>query len=196
MQLRATPPIRLAIVLLLAALAVPVAVGAARKSPATKRVVKLVRAPSGDTVLADLRGRILYSLSAERRGRFICTGGCLRIWPPLLVAKRVKPTGPVRLGRVRRPDGRIQVTYRGRPLYRFARDRRRGEAKGEGIRDVGTWHAAVKPRSSTPPPAQPAPYPGTPYPGTPYPPPPPPPVESPAPSPPPPESPYPYPYGY
>jgi len=66
----------------------------------------------------------------------------------------VKPTGSPRLGIVRRPDGRIQVTYRGRPLYRFNLDRKRGDVTGEGFKDVGTWHAAspsAKTVASSPP---------------------------------------------
>jgi predicted lipoprotein with Yx(FWY)xxD motif len=34
------------------------------------------------------------------------------------------------------------VTYRGLPLYRFTGDTKPGETTGEGIRDVGVWHAA------------------------------------------------------
>jgi predicted lipoprotein with Yx(FWY)xxD motif len=184
---RSRPPhrlIRLALVALVAILVVPTAAGVARNAP-TKRVVKLVESANGGSILANMRGRTLYSLSVEKNGRFICTGGCLSAWPPLLVPKGVKPTGPVKLGKVERPDGRIQVTYRGRPLYRFAEDRKKGETNGEGIKDVGTWHAATKAAPSAPQPIQPEPYPTTPYP-----PPPPPPGESPPPSPP--KPPYPY----
>jgi hypothetical protein len=34
------------------------------------------------------------------------------------------------------------VTYRGRPLYTFNEDRRPGDVKGNGFKDVGTWLAA------------------------------------------------------
>jgi predicted lipoprotein with Yx(FWY)xxD motif len=43
---------------------------------------------------------------------------------------------------IRRPDAKTQVTYRGRPLYSFYQDGR-GDANGEGFKDVGTWHAVV-----------------------------------------------------
>jgi predicted lipoprotein with Yx(FWY)xxD motif len=96
------------------------------------------------TILVDRRGRSLYSLSAERRGRFICTdSSCLSFWTPLVVARGLRPTGARSLGTVRRPDGKTQVTYRGRPLYTFNDDRRPGQVGGEGFRDVGVWHAAV-----------------------------------------------------
>jgi predicted lipoprotein with Yx(FWY)xxD motif len=57
----------------------------------------------------------------------------------------VKPIGPVKLGTVTRPEGGVQVTYRGRPLYSFSGDTGPGQANGQGIADVGTWGAAVIP---------------------------------------------------
>ncbi len=91
-------------------------------------------------------GRTLYSLSAERRGRFICTGACLSTWPPLILKNGAKPAGVRGLGSIARPDGRRQVTYKGKPLYRFASDAKKGDVGGEGFRDVGTWHAAAAPK--------------------------------------------------
>jgi predicted lipoprotein with Yx(FWY)xxD motif len=95
-------------------------------------------------VLINRSGRTLYHLSVEHRGHFICTDAtCLSLWHPLVVAKEAKPTGSVSLGTVRRPDGRMQVTYKGDPLYVFVEDTKRGDVKGEGFRDVGVWHAAT-----------------------------------------------------
>ena len=95
------------------------------------------------TILVNLRGLSLYSLSAERNGRFICTdASCLSLWKPLLIAGGKQPAGARSLGAIKRPDGKRQVTYRGRPLYRFAEDRKRGDVRGEGFRDVGVWRAA------------------------------------------------------
>ena len=87
----------------------------------------------------------LYSLSVERRGRFICTDSdCLSFWTPLTVRSGTKPRGTVgSLGTVRRPDGKTQVTYKGKPLYTFYEDGR-GDANGEGFKDVGTWHAVTR----------------------------------------------------
>ena len=61
----------------------------------------------GRTILVTRNGLTLYSLSAERHGRFICTNGaCLAIWKPLVVARGVTPTGVKGLTVVRRPDMR------------------------------------------------------------------------------------------
>jgi hypothetical protein len=53
------------------------------------------------------------------------------------------------------------VTYRGGPLYFFVGDKKRGDVKGEGFKDVGVWHAA-SPKSASPsasPPSGGYPYP-------------------------------------
>jgi predicted lipoprotein with Yx(FWY)xxD motif len=98
----------------------------------------------GKTVLVTRRGLTLYSLSVERRGKFICTdSACLAFWIPLVVSKSTIPTGVAALGKIRRPDGRVQVTYRGAPLYTFYLDSKRGDVGGEGFKDVGVWHAAL-----------------------------------------------------
>jgi len=151
--------IRLALLAMAAmALLLPLAAQAA-----TKRVVKeSENATLEETVLTTNKGKTLYSLSVEKKGNFTCTGGCLSVWKPLVVAKGVKPKGPVKLGTVKRPDGRTQVTYKGLPLYSFKADKP-GEANGEGLKDVGTWHAAKVSKSSsspapTPPPENPYPY--------------------------------------
>lgn len=116
---------------------------AANAGPSIRVVGVAKNRALGKTVLVNRNGITLYSLSVEQNGKFICTNSqCLSFWTPLVVAKGVKPIGAPKLGTVRRPDGRIQVTYRGRPLYRFYLDRKRGDAKGEGFKDVGTWHAA------------------------------------------------------
>jgi predicted lipoprotein with Yx(FWY)xxD motif len=119
------------------------AVGAGAQT--TKRVAKEANnAKLGKTVLTNVKGITLYSLSAETNGKFICKGSCLKDWHPLVVAAGVKPTGPVRLSTIKRPDnGQRQVTFDGRPLYTFDEDTKAGDAKGQGIKDVGTWHAAT-----------------------------------------------------
>ncbi len=111
--------------------------------------VKLKAVPSkGRSILATASGQSLYSLSVEKHGRFVCTrkGGCLALWHPLLVPAGKTLSGPVELGTVKRPEGGVQATYHGLPLYTFAPDAKPGETKGQGLKDVGTWHAATVPK--------------------------------------------------
>jgi predicted lipoprotein with Yx(FWY)xxD motif len=126
----------------------------------------------GATVLVDAQGMTLYSLSGEQKGKFICkNSACTQVWHPLS-ASAGTPSGSVgSLGSVKRPDGTEQATYKGKPLYTFAQDQQPGDAKGQGIKDVGTWNAvttstksssaaaapATTPAQSAPTPAQPAP---------------------------------------
>jgi predicted lipoprotein with Yx(FWY)xxD motif len=129
----------LAAVLALSAAAVPMALARGSKTVAGETT-----APSlHKTVLTNTKGLTLYTLSGETNGKFICTGSCLRSWPPLLVAAGTKPKGPVKLGTIKRPEGKIQVTFKGMPVYTFSGDSRKGEANGEGLKDVGVWHAVT-----------------------------------------------------
>jgi predicted lipoprotein with Yx(FWY)xxD motif len=153
-RIRSTGLVLLAIALIATAItAVSVA-----QNGGSKRVAKEAQNPTlGKTVLTSTTGRTLYSLSVEKNGKFICTHSCLSAWHPLTVPAGVKPTGPVKLGTIARPEGGIQVTYKGRPLYRFSGDTKAGEANGEGIKDVGTWHAATPPQPKAEPAPQPSP---------------------------------------
>ena len=130
---------------LLAALAV-----AAHGSGGVRVVMTAKNKTLGRTILVNRRGLTLYSLSVERHGRFICkNAACLALWKPLVIAKGSTPTGVRGLGTVKRPDKRIQVTYRGAPLYRFVEDHKRGDIKGNGFKDVGTWRVVTVGRSGS-----------------------------------------------
>jgi predicted lipoprotein with Yx(FWY)xxD motif len=95
------------------------------------------------TLLVTAKGLTLYSLSVERKGKFICKDKfCLSLWTPLLAPKSAPPAGVSGLGTVKRPNGRLQVAFRGAPLYTFNEDRKPGDVKGNGFKDVGTWLAA------------------------------------------------------
>lgn len=114
----------------------------------------------GSPVLVNPEGMTLYALSAEKGGRFICTQSsdipgtqtsCLSLWKPLTVPNGDVPTGAVNgLGIIHRPDDKaFQVTYHGMPLYTFADDQQAGQVSGNGLRDVGTWHAVTTSGSSS-----------------------------------------------
>jgi predicted lipoprotein with Yx(FWY)xxD motif len=126
----------------------------------TRQVVKVMRNPTlGKRILVTRSGMTLYSLSAERHGRFICTtSACTALWKPLTIPAGVKPAGTSGLATVRRPDGKRQVAFKGAPLYRFVQDLKPGDAKGNGFRDVGVWRpVAASSRAAQAPAPAPAP---------------------------------------
>ena len=103
------------------------------------------------TILVNSQGMTLYHLSGEVNGKFICTStACLGVWHPLIASSSGTPSGTVgSLGTVKRPEGTIQVTYKGTPLYTFTGDKQAGETNGQGIKDVGVWSAVTTGSSST-----------------------------------------------
>jgi predicted lipoprotein with Yx(FWY)xxD motif len=136
---RQTAALILSAILVVSAVAVPMAL-----AKGSRTVAGEATAPSlHRTVLTNTKGLTLYTLSGEKNGKFICTGSCLKSWPPLLVAADTTPKGPVKLGTIKRPEGKIQVTYKGAPVYTFSGDSKKGEANGEGLKDVGVWHAVT-----------------------------------------------------
>ena len=89
-------------------------------------------------VVVDAEGRTLYRFTAEAQGRPVCTGSCVKTWPPATVSKG---SGlPDHVATVDRPDGGgLQLTYDGHPLYRYAGDHSAGDAQGDGV--GGQWYA-------------------------------------------------------
>ena len=89
------------------------------------------------TVLVDLKGLTLYHLSGESSTMIQCTGGCAGVWPPLLAQGGKLPLADPALvhslGTVKRPDGGVQVTFNGMPLYTYVGDTAPGQANGQGI---------------------------------------------------------------
>ena len=146
-------PIRrvlVAAVLTVALAAAALANGATAATSVKPLVSTAKNADLGKTVLVNRKGLTLYSLSVERHGKFICTNmGCLALWHPLTVPKGTKPTGVAKLGTVKRPGGKLQVTYRGAPLYTFAQDTKKGDVKGNGFKDVGVWKVVARSKSAS-----------------------------------------------
>lgn len=122
----------------------PVLIGTAVAVSAPGRVIVGAASytPLSGTILVDPGGRPLYHLISEKGKSIRCTGGCAKTWPPVLLPKgSTAGAGPgvtrTKLGTIKRPDGRLQATYAGFPLYRYASDRR-GTAGGQGLGKV--WY--------------------------------------------------------
>jgi predicted lipoprotein with Yx(FWY)xxD motif len=125
--------------------------GTQRSTGSSSPVVKTASNSLG-TILVNSQGMTLYHLSGEQNGKFICTSSaCVGVWHPLIASSTSAPSGEgVALGTVKRPEGTVQVTYKGTPLYTFTGDQQAGETKGQGIKDVGTWSAVTTGSGSAP----------------------------------------------
>jgi predicted lipoprotein with Yx(FWY)xxD motif len=89
------------------------------------------------SVLVDSKGFTLYVLGGETATSIKCTGSCAANWPPLTIPSGAQPRAGSgvsgMLGTVQRPDGSLQVTYNGMPLYTFVGDSGPGQATGQGV---------------------------------------------------------------
>ena len=99
------------------------------------------------TVLVDSSGQALYASDQEAAARkVLCTGACNSFWKPVTVNGKVSSSSSVsgKLGVIKRPDGGMQATYNGEPLYTFSQDQP-GQVSGDGFKDAFggqqfTWH--------------------------------------------------------
>ena len=70
-------------------------------------------------------------------GASSCVGACADTWPPVIVNDS-EASGVPGLSTITRPDGSLQASFQGRPLYFFAGDTGPGTAAGDGL--GGFWH--------------------------------------------------------
>ena len=94
------------------------------------------------TYLVDSKGRTLYMFTPDKTKKSTCTGECIAAWPALETTGKPKASGSAKaslLGTSKRSDdGKLQVTYKGHPLYYFANDKKAGDTKGEDL--VDKWY--------------------------------------------------------
>jgi predicted lipoprotein with Yx(FWY)xxD motif len=88
--------------------------------------------------LTDKEGRTLYYYTKDVADINACQKGCLQAWPVYDADSLLIPGGlNIRdFGRFQRSDGGMQVTYKGWPLYYFAKDQNPGDVKGEDVGHV------------------------------------------------------------
>jgi len=91
-------------------------------------------------VLTDKAGMTLYTFDNDPAGggRSMCNGPCAQNWPPVAAAADASARGEWSI--VTREDGSRQWAYKGKPLYRWIKDQKPGDRKGDGFR--GVWHVA------------------------------------------------------
>lgn len=94
-----------------------------------------------EQILTDTKGMALYYFTADTPSKSACTGGCAKMWRPLL--SEAMPTHPAALsgkfGIVNDANGR-QVSYNGHLLYTYSGDSSADQAAGDGL--YGKWFVA------------------------------------------------------
>ena len=108
--------------------------GSSANGATTSNATVSLRATKLGKILVAANGRTLYLFEKDRGGRSSCSGACAGFWPPLISAKAPTAGAGIKaslLGRVKRSDGKMQVTYNKHPLYTFAKDTAAGQTKGE-----------------------------------------------------------------
>jgi predicted lipoprotein with Yx(FWY)xxD motif len=133
----------IALMMLLASVSLPAAAQYANSTPAAATAAKPmntdfppIRQRNG--ILVDLKGRGLYNYGGDDPGKSNCSGQCILLWPPIIADANAKPKGDFTL--VMRDDGQKQWAWKGKPLYRWVSDHKRGDAGGDGVN--GMWHLA------------------------------------------------------
>lgn len=112
-------------------------------APARAATVEVASTPLGE-VLVDGDGKTLYLFTNDTDGRSACAGPCAEAWPPLTVEGQPVAGDGVdadELGTMTRDDGSTQVTYHGKPLYRYTPDEKPGDVRGQGVGDM--WFAVT-----------------------------------------------------
>jgi predicted lipoprotein with Yx(FWY)xxD motif len=93
---------------------------------ATRGVTLKVVASRYGKVVADAKGEALYLFTKDGRGPSQCYDACAAAWPPFLTKGKPRAGKGItasRLGTTRRKDGKLQVTYKGQPLYYYVGDK-------------------------------------------------------------------------
>jgi predicted lipoprotein with Yx(FWY)xxD motif len=113
---------------------------AASTSPGASGVTLTIAETPAGAALAGQGGLTLYILTDEADGTIHCVDDCATNWPPLTGTVNAGDADASLLGTIDRPDGSVQATYDGFPLYYFAGDQAPGDSNGEGL--GGVWFIA------------------------------------------------------
>ena len=92
-------------------------------------------------------GHTLYLFEKDTGSTSTCTGACAAAWPPLVTTGAPTAGGAADaglLGTTKRPDGTMEVTYGGHPLYYYSGDAAPGDTAGQEVDAFGAeWYAVA-----------------------------------------------------
>jgi predicted lipoprotein with Yx(FWY)xxD motif len=105
----------------------------------------------GTILAAGPKQMTVYMFEGDKGAQSSCNGACTQVWPPVSTTGQAKSGGAAvaaDLGTTTRSDGSKQVTYKGHPLYLFARDGDKGDAYGQGVNGFGASWYVLSPSGS------------------------------------------------
>lgn len=112
-----------------------------RKPKPTGKAITTGQSQFGQ-ILFDTKKQAIYIFENDTKGKSNCYGQCARDWPPVYTKGKPRARGDIKqslLGTTKRRDGRLQVTYRGQPLY-FYVDEGPGEVRCHNVfLNGGLW---------------------------------------------------------
>ncbi len=112
------------------------------EAPPLEKPTALTREVTNDEqeiLLADSFGKTLYTFDLDIGAvTSKCKGDCAEVWPPYILSEEEKAKLVAPFGFVERTNKKIQLTFKGLPLYTYIFDRNEGEDKGDNI--GGVWH--------------------------------------------------------
>jgi predicted lipoprotein with Yx(FWY)xxD motif len=107
--------------------AAPATTPPAKSAPEPKRTGTRIDLADSDygTMLFRPDKQAIYVFERDSKGKTVCYGECADAWPPVLTKGDPRAGDGVKeslLGTVKRRDGKLQVTYAGKPLYTYVNE--------------------------------------------------------------------------
>lgn len=114
-------------------------------STAAAVVVSTKHTKLGTILSAGAKHLTVYLYEGDNGQASSCIGACAKVWPPVIGKPTVAGAAmSADLGTITRADDSTQVTYKGHPLYFYAKDIKDGDAGdtyGEALKSFGAeWY--------------------------------------------------------
>lgn len=92
-------------------------------------------------ILTSSYGKTMYTLDRDQAGsgKSECVSTCADNWPPVYVEPGIKISGD--FSSITRNNGQKQLTYKGKPLYFYVKDKNPGDKTGDNVNNV--WHVVT-----------------------------------------------------
>ncbi|QWE08301.1 COG4315 family predicted lipoprotein [Polynucleobacter ibericus] len=92
-------------------------------------------------ILTSSYGKTVYTFDKDQTGsgKSECISTCADNWPPVYVEPGIMLSG--NFSSITRANGQKQLTYKGKPLYFFVKDKNPGDKTGDNVNNV--WHVVT-----------------------------------------------------